>query len=128
MKNILMMIIAIATLAITGCKKDNTLQREQIQGNWKMNKYYKVDGKNDTTYIYQYHQLFIFSTTTLVYGKSTYNYTIADDAKSISFTMQKNNDKINIPDFVNAEISPDKMKWNYRVKDNQRVFIEFIKK
>lgn len=122
-----MMMVVVLT-SLLSCKKDNTLQREQIQGDWKMMKYYKVDGKNDTTYIYQYHQLFKFSSTTLVYGTSIYNYTIADDAKSISFTMQKNNDKINIPDFVNAEISQDKMNWNYRVKDNQRMFIEFVKK
>ncbi|MEJ5090660.1 hypothetical protein GEO21_11505 [Sphingobacterium faecium] len=128
-----MMIVAVATLAITGCKKEaiNSLQREQVQGNWKMTKHYMLDDNRDTIYVFMYHKLLTFKNDKINYGdkKGIYRYTLSVDGDGILFDRKKDNANINLPEFVNADISNNKMTWMYKIKNSSRqVFAEFVKK
>lgn len=133
MKKILMMMVAVATLMTTGCKKEaiNSLQREQVQGNWKMTKHYMLDDNRDTIYVFRYHKLLTFNNDKINYGdkEGIYRYTLSVDGDGILFDRKKDNANINLPEFVHADISNTKMKWMYKIKNSSRqVFAEFKKK
>lgn len=133
MKKILMMMVAVATLMTTGCKKEaiNSLQREQVQGDWKMTKHYMLDDNRDTIYVFRYHKLLTFNNDKINYGdkKEIYRYTLSVDGDGILFDRKKDNANINLPEFVHADISNTKMKWMYKIKNSSRqVFAEFKKK
>lgn len=128
-----MMMVAVATLMTTGCKKEaiNSVQREQVQGDWTMTKHYMLDDNRDTIYVFMYHKLLTFKNDKINYGdkKGIYRYTLSVDGDGILFDRKKDNANVSLPEFVHADISNNKMTWMYKIKNGTRqVFAEFVKK